>query len=326
MKIAIIRIDKMGDMILTLPILKSLQISSSSNEVHVFGSDKNFKILENYKYADEIYNVDKNISIKKQIKYDLLLNFSPGWKSLFLCFNIKSKKKANLILTSRYKKRFSKLLIFIFSKIFFDVTYLVNRINNYKNNISIHQTDIMYDLFKKCNIDLSQKIEIDKFSLNLKKIKSNKKICTIHLSHKWINKYYNEKKFLELLEILKLNYNIILTTDETTVGKFKLIFKIFSSIENNKFEKTKEINGIIILNNLNFENWIQSISLSSLVITPECGCTHIASLCKIKSKIIYDADNKPNMIHMEYFPWKTNIEKYIFSQENLNTLLTSNLD
>ena len=64
------------------------------------------------------------------------------------------------------------------------------------------------------------------------------------------------------------------------------------------------------MDQLNFDNWISIINSSSYVITPECGCTHIASLSEAKLCVIYDADNFPNMIANEYAPWKKNILKY----------------
>ena len=76
MNIGIIRIDKMGDMILTLPIIKALKINNSSIKIDVFASAQNLKIVENFQYIDRIINVDESNNSKK--KYDLVLNFSPG--------------------------------------------------------------------------------------------------------------------------------------------------------------------------------------------------------------------------------------------------------
>ena len=59
MKIGIIRIDKMGDMILTLPIIKSIKAFDSSIEIDIFGSDKNTKILKNFQYIEQTINVDR---------------------------------------------------------------------------------------------------------------------------------------------------------------------------------------------------------------------------------------------------------------------------
>ena len=324
MKIGIIRIDKMGDMILTLPVIKSIKISNPSVEIDVFASNKNIKILDNFQYINQAININQNYKNKKN--YDLIINFSPGWKSFFLCLFSKSKKRVSLIITSRYNKKVSsKKLIYFFSKIFFHKILLVNRIKKFKNNESIHQTDMMFKLVDKCNLLYKKDIEIEKYIPNKNTIQSKKEICLLHLSNKWINRYYREIDFLELINLLDKKYNLILTSDTTSKQKFNLIYDKYQIIKNNDFKKIKEIKYIIILDKLNFENWVQSIYSAELVITPECGCTHMAALCKINSKIIYDPDNMPKMINAEYAPWKANYQKFFFNSKNLNELLTKNL-
>ena len=55
-------------------------------------------------------------------------------------------------------------------------------------------------------------------------------------------------------------------------------------------------NKISICNDFNFENWTSLINQSDYVITPESGCTHIASLTSCKLCVIYDSDNLPKKI------------------------------
>ena len=83
MKIGIIRVDRMGDMILTLPIIKAIKTSNPNALIHIFCSEKNFKIVKNFKYIDRIYNIDKPNSKNNKEIYDYILNLSPGWKSFF---------------------------------------------------------------------------------------------------------------------------------------------------------------------------------------------------------------------------------------------------
>ena len=71
---------------------------------------------------------------------------------------------------------------------------------------------------------------------------------------------------------------------------------------------------------------MQTIYSSNLVITPECGLIQIAATYKIPSKIIYNADNKPDMMYKEYTTLTTKHEKFVFSDKNLNFLLTQNFD
>jgi len=325
MKIGIIRIDKMGDMILTLPIIKAIKMASPSTKIHVFGSKRNIKVIEHFKYIDKIFNLDKKNNRSFE-KYDFILNFSPGWKSFFLCFFSKATKKANIIYTSRYNdKSYSKLLISIFSKIFFYKTQFIDRIKRYKKNQPIHQTKMMFELLDKCEITYKSNLLIENFLPNSIIVTSQKKICLIHLSSRWINNYYTEEDFLNLITKLKKKFNLALTTDNTTKEKFKLIFEKFLIIKNERLSSFNTLNQTTIFENLSFENWIKVIYASSLVITPECGCTHIAAVCKIPSKIIYDPDNKPHMIYQEYAPWNSKHEKYIFNYKNLNLLLTQKL-
>ena len=62
MKICISRIDRMGDMILTLPVIKSIKIQNPNSEIHVLASEKNAKVLKNIKYIDKILLIGLNLS------------------------------------------------------------------------------------------------------------------------------------------------------------------------------------------------------------------------------------------------------------------------
>ena len=98
------------------------------------------------------------------------------------------------------------------------------------------------------------------------------------------------------------NISIYLTSDETTKNKFRKIFDIFPVVDDPK-DLHKSKRNIIICNNFDFENWTSIINQADYVITPESGCTHIASLTKCKLAVIYDSDNSPKNIKHEYAPW-----------------------
>ena len=141
-KICISRIDRMGDMILTLPVIKSIKTQNPSSEIHVLASTHNAKVLKNIKYVDKVLLIGsitnsffKEISQLRKIKYDFFINFSPNIKSFILCFFSKSQKKASLIFLSRYKNNFlSKLFLRIFTNIFCHFQYVVNRFDRLNKN------------------------------------------------------------------------------------------------------------------------------------------------------------------------------------------------
>ena len=72
-------------------------------------------------------------------------------------------------------------------------------------------------------------------------------------------------------------------------------------------------------------DWNKTIYSSKKVITPECGCSHIAAANRIPVNIIYDPMNNPESIHKEYSPWKSEYKKFTFDQKNLNLELIRDL-
>ena len=311
MKICIERSDRMGDMILTLPVIQGIKEKNPHAIVHVIASQKNSKICNQFSLIDKIFEKSKLSSsfndLTKSIraeKYDYYFTFSPGWFGLRLGFFSKSKFKSSLILKSRYSSNlFSKLDQIFFSKIFYSLSLVIDRFRSLKTNKNIHQTNMMMDLISKSGVAISRKTQTKFMFNNVFILNKSKPICILHLSSKWVNNYYSEENFNDLLKLLNEKEILIyLTTDETTKNKFNKIFETFDAVENpSDIQKNKK--SILICNNFNFENWTSLLNQAHYVITPESGCTHIASLTKCKLAVIYDADNSPNSIRHEYAPW-----------------------
>lgn len=311
MKICIERSDRMGDMILTLPVIQGIKDKNPHAIVHVIASQKNSKICNQFSLIDKIFEKSKLSSsfndLTKSIraeKYDYYFTFSPGWFGLRLGFFSKSKFKSSLILKSRYSSNlFSKLDQIFFSKIFYSLSLVIDRFRSLKTNKNIHQTNMMMDLISKSGVAISRKTQTKFMFNNVFILNKSKPVCILHLSSKWVNNYYSEENFNDLLKLLNEKEILIyLTTDETTKNKFNKIFETFDAVEDpSDIQKSEK--SILICNNFNFENWTSLLNQADYVITPESGCTHIASLTKCKLAVIYDADNSPNSIRHEYAPW-----------------------
>ena len=335
MKICISRIDKMGDMILTLPVIKSIKIQNPEIKIHVLASNQNAKVLKNIDYIDKVLLIRSSINSFIQMlnhvqktKYDFFINFSPTIKSYILCFFSKSYKKATLVFLSRYKKKkFSKFLFRSLAKIFCHFQYVVNRFDRLDNNQELHQTKMMFNLINECKIKYDQNILIDIVLPSEKITYSKKKLIVVHLSEKWINSFYSEDDFLDLISLLtKEKCSIVLTTDSSTKNKFKKIYEKYKTITKQNFKELKSIhNYIFILDNLDYDSWVKIIYSSNAVITPECGCSHIAAACKVPVNIIYDPKNYPEAIHKEYSPWKSKYNKFVFGEDSLNLKLISKI-
>ena len=287
--IAVIRDDRLGDTILTLPIMKKLKEDFPESRLTMIISKISRDLLQIIDFVDDFIVSNNSIETVNKINsknFDLILNFSP-LKGKTYKFFLKSKRKVNIIYLSRYKKKLSnhKLKLF-FLNFFFHSNHL-----NYRgdfDNLS-HQTIYMNKILKLEGISLSDRPK----RFNLKLNNDLKFDCLIHLSNKWINSEYFDQDLVSLLENISKKFgNISLTTDMTINDKMNNVLK------NIKLNKKYYLNL-----KPDFKKWINLIDQSKLIITPECGCSHVCGLLNKKTIIIYDKRNKANYIKKEYHPY-----------------------
>ena len=339
MKICISRIDRMGDMFLTLPALKAIKIKNPNIKIYVLASHRNAKVLENLSYINKIIIINtsskfiamfKMLLIIRKYNFNFFINLSPTSLSYFFCFFSNARNKATLVFLSRYKKSvYSKLLVRILSKVLCNYVHTINRYEKLKNNEDIHQTKMIFELIKICNIafDDNTLTEISLTKEKLSLTKYDKSLIILHLTERWINKYYTEENFLELILLLTKNkYRYVLTTDFSTKNKFIKIYDNFNIIDNKNFFLIKKLkDDITILDKLSYKNWLRVIYSSKQIITPECGILHIAGACKVPVTIIYDSDYYPEAMHKEYHPWKSKHVKLVSNDAKLNEKILNNL-
>jgi len=335
--ICVIRNDRIGDMILTLPIIKAIKENYPNSNISVVCSKVNSFLCEEAKFVDKFCIYDKNESLFYKIKffkyfrkvsYDIVFNFSQSLDIFFLFLFSKSINKMSLIYLSRYgnpkhSKKFQKLII----KLFSIGNIEVDRNQFFKNKLNFHQTEMMYQLVKK-------KLDIKKpkvfHLIPHKKDFSNffEERILIHLSCRWIDNNYSEDDFLELLTELGNKYGkIYLTTDQSSEINFRKIYQFYESYNDHKLhELSKSNQNIIILDKLNFKNWREAILNSKLVITYECGCVHVAAMSNVPLLVVYDYKNRPHMINKEYAPYTDKYQKVIISQERINQEIMTKLE
>ena len=100
----------------------------------------------------------------------------------------------------------------------------------------------MMDVVSKSGLKISENSKTEFTFTNIFELNKNKPLSVIHLSSKWINKYYSEDDFGDMLKSLKdKNLLIYLTSDETTKNKFSNIFHTYSAVDDLiNLQKNKE--------------------------------------------------------------------------------------
>ena len=288
-KICIIRDDRLGDTILTLPIIQKLRKTYIDSRITLVISSISEELVKKFDFFDNLIISKNNIeTIRKinQSKFDLILNFSP-LKNRFYKLFLKSKTKVHLSFQSRYKYKNRRSIQIAFLKIFFHKIYCYER--NDLNKLC-HQTEFMDKLLVSEGVYKSEKP--NKINLNL----GNNLIFDylIHLSDRWFKSDYRNKDLINLIGILiKTNSKICITTDLYLSNDLKnLINEIIKNFKLNCFIKPS------------FEEWINLIDQSNVIMTFESGCSHICGILNKKTLIIYDNQNKPDFIMKEYKPYE----------------------
>ena len=288
-KICIIRDDRLGDTILTLPIIQKLRKTYIDSRITLVISSISKELVKKFDFFDNLIISKNNIETIRKInrsKFDLILNFSP-LKNRFYKLFLKSKTKVHLSFQSRYKYKNRRSIQIAFLKIFFHKIYFYER--NDLNKLC-HQTEFMDKLLVSEGVYKSEKP--NKINLNL----GNNLIFDylIHLSDRWFKSDYRNKDLINLIGILiKTNSKICITTDLYLSNDLKnLIDEIIKNFKLNCFIRPS------------FEEWINLIDQSNVIMTFESGCSHICGILNKKTLIIYDNQNKPDFIMKEYKPYE----------------------
>ena len=117
-KICIIRDDRLGDLILTLPVVEALKYENDV-EITLLCSHVNKNLAKNTKLFESVIVFRKGIFNQIQLiknlrdkKFDYILNCSP-FKNKFYKILISGKYKVTSLLLSRYKRNSSLKKIFL---------------------------------------------------------------------------------------------------------------------------------------------------------------------------------------------------------------------
>ena len=169
------------------------------------------------------------------------------------------------------------------------------KISLYKKNptlINIPKNNIDLDIFNKRAKILYLSKGFKNFNLN--------NFILFHFDEKWISNEYissytSIEPSLEQLEnfisqiVLKTNKDIVITNGFVENFLFNRLRENFNKIENNLYSKLINTKKIILVDKASFEELIDIVSISSLIITCHGAPTHLASSFNVK---IIDIDNE----------------------------------
>lgn len=315
-KILIIRLDRLGDSILSLPVLSNLRKEAPSSKIVVISApiaEEMFKITNLasevivYKQEDE----NKLLEYIKMEKFDLSITLTEkliGYEIPFKC-QIPSRVG--------FCAGFSQPIKSVLSGFFCNI--LLPTYNNPKVKSENHEIERYLILLKKIGIkNPSGNLEIpikDEDVADFNKLMPPNPKIAVQLNSSWFKDGWDKSSFVSLLQKLKMEFplfSIILF-----YGDFeeKLICEIKEPLENLE---------IILFKPENFKQWASGIKSCKVLLSVDTGAVHLASALKVPVLDIFISENFEH-VTSRWYPWQTPYrimkkDKYI----NENTSLAFN--
>ena len=283
--ILIFRTDRIGDLLLTCPSIKTIKEYFPDSKLTIVTSEKNFSYAKTFGFFDKVYlfpkaGIFKKIKLFKELSkkiFDNIFIFDGKDRSILISCFLKSQKKVAKIINKK-QAFFCKIF-----KIKFSYDIFGKDLNN------LHQNLLDYS-------DIDKKIENFDYLTEKKDNNFASKIplenyIQIHLDEKWFSstyiKNYNEispsfEEFGNFLKSLSDKHNVLITTG------------LFSNnlIERLEINSTEQLTKNIFINNIkenivlvkkpSFLDLESILRKTKVLITCHGALTHAAASFNIK--------------------------------------------
>lgn len=304
MKILLLRQDRLGDLIISIGVIRNLRFLLPNAEIHIILGTKNYfakHLIENY--VNKVYLYDKKLihSIKlitnlRNEKYDYIIDLFDNYSrtsELFIKF-INEKKSIGF---DKQKPNGQKLN--------YDIN--IDLIDKNKHHIIDRIAELTKPFinnnneFKQFDFSPEYKFKtiynIDNYFLN------GNKTVFINLFGSSKEKFWGIENNINLIKsiLTNQNHNIILST---TKDRFDYLNQIIEGISNLINMSDYQNRFFVLEYNPDLDYIANVISRCDLVITPDTAIVHIASCFKVKTIILYQ-DIEKDYGGKYWTPYKT---------------------
>ncbi|MDP6642290.1 MAG: glycosyltransferase family 9 protein [Candidatus Nanoarchaeia archaeon] len=270
-KILVIRLDHIGDVIVSVPALRALRKSYPNASITIMVRSLTKELLENCPYVDEVlvydplwYRGKKTFSLSKHIKFfknirkrnfDLAIDLRGELRNIVVAY----------LCNSRYRLAYDvKGGDFLLTHVgrYDDKLHIIDRNLNLLKTIGINSKDRKLELFTTN--------KEKKFIDNLLKKNKIKNFVILHPGSGGLLKLYDNKKFAKIGDYLSKKYNVILTGSNNESW-------MTEEIKNNMNSNVLDLTGELDLLQLT-----ELIKRAKLFVSTDSGPMHIAKAVNTK--------------------------------------------
>lgn len=306
-EILVIRIDRIGDLICTLPAIKTLRNYFHKANFTALLSNCNSSLITDTGLIDEIIVWHKHMTgtekkgfIKnlKDRNFDLVLVFSPYTEAYEIAFKTGAPVRAGVVIKSRILTRF--FAYFCLTHIF-----LLNQEEKLlKKEKVLHEAEKGFKLLEILGIkEFSRDMSLSlpghiltegREYLNSISMKDQKGIIGLPLCCRYKGAGWGSSEAGMLSEELRKKfpeYLLFITFGKEEEEEGKLLHKIFQNRD-----------GIVVKGEISLQLWAFLIQNMSVVISIDSGAVHLASSRKIPSVVLYPKEIY-ELCRQEWAPW-----------------------
>lgn len=266
-KILVIRTDRIGDVILTLPVIDALKSCFPEAQIDMLVQSRVYELVRDYPNINKVHSIEKVSpgeikQICKAAKYDLGIVVHPRFSVALGLFMGGVKYR----LGTAYR----------WYAFLFNIKHHQHRKDSVKHELE-YNIDLLTELgciptsYSKPVLEVSDEV-LSSVKDKLKDIgvDLSKDIVAIHIPSLGSAKVWSDKNFVELISMINndssMNLNIVLTGTE---DDRKQVENVISKIENNK--------NIFPILNFNLKELAALLKISKLFIGNSTGPIHIAA-------------------------------------------------
>ncbi|MCD4784195.1 MAG: glycosyltransferase family 9 protein [Candidatus Eremiobacteraeota bacterium] len=313
-KILHIRLDRLGDVILSTPLLRALYDNWKDKEVHALVTPYTREVLEECPYVSEIkvfsnkWSIGERLSFLNHLKkeeYDLVIAHSPTSFSYFTAFFTKAQHRIGYV----YEER--PIVAKLVKMALTDPIMLDIRSRLAAGEKIPHEVEQGLMIAEKLGLKIKSRDlylkPTDKDFKHVDKMMekwfwTNKKIFGIHLSNKWLALGWEVKHFHRLVNEIQRKWK----------GSYVLFtygsYEIDIGREIHDYYKNKTT--VHAVWDLSIKQWAAMLKKCTFLITTDTGAVHVAASQKVPVIVIYHPDNY-ELNSRQWAPWRVKNKKLV---------------
>ena len=305
-KILIVRLGKIGDLVVTSFVFEVLKNKYPQLEIHLLTLSSNKDVLKYNPRINKVIYAKKNLSLFLKLpglrkeSFDMILDFNdnPSTTSAMLFKFVTVRIKAGYDFP-----KYERYINFKVTPIRKENSHIIERINNFLLKIGIEDDEKLVKPFFYVGSD-----ELADVEKELSKVGKGKHLIAINLSAGAKIRYWGNANWDLLLQLI--------------IDKYKNCFFLLLSTEEDRMQQGQ------LASSLGIENCIESklasiqhfaayIKSSTMLITPDTSAVHIASAFGIPTLALYP---NPEWNYVSWQPYHVAYRSIKSSTENVNDI------